>query len=75
MYTPRQRRSPRYHNPAGRSADAASPSRTDADGRPPRCMALVDARFMGWLASADAPGARADAMSPAWNSCNTPWTG
>ena len=62
MYNPRQRRSPRYHNPTHRASDAAHVPRADAEGRPPRCIALVDARFMGWLASADAPGARADAV-------------
>jgi len=67
MFKPRFRRMQRPYGPgsAGQSSHFAGQSRqADTETRQGRCVALVDARFMGWLTEPVGPGGQANAAEP-----------
>lgn len=55
MFKPRFRRAPRLHAAGQLSQHGANHRPPDRALRHGRCVALVDARFMGWLLAPDAP--------------------
>lgn len=65
MFKPRFRRAPRLHAAGPYAPAAMSHLRsTERETRQGRCVALVDARFMGWLQEPDTPEHLSGAADP-----------